>query len=80
MIKTGPFSESLGRFYFKQIIAATEYIHNLNIAHLDLKLENMLLTVSDEVKLCDFGFARECEDGEYISDKKGTYGYMAPEV
>ncbi len=37
-----------------------QYIHRQNIAHRDLKLENILLTVDDPpiVKVADFGLAK----------------------
>jgi serine/threonine protein kinase len=50
---------------------------DLRIAHLDLKLENILLD-KQGVKLCDFGFS-ESTDSK-LSKKKGTIGYMAPEL
>jgi serine/threonine protein kinase len=34
--------ESDVRPIFKQILLAIDYLHNKNIAHLDLKLENIL--------------------------------------
>lgn len=40
---TGPLEEEIARFQFYQIAHATEYIHSLGYAHLDLKLENILL-------------------------------------
>lgn len=47
---------------FKQMVESVEYIHNKNVCHFDLSLENFLVNVkvrfvTDEiqVKLCDFG-------------------------
>ena len=65
-----PFSEEIVQYLMKQIVSAIKYIHNKNIIHRDLKLENILVNFNSEedkkninmlkskVKLIDFGFAR----------------------
>lgn len=35
--------------------AGVAHMHGKGIAHRDVKMENMLLTVKGEFKLCDFG-------------------------
>ena len=47
-------------------------------AHLDLKLENVLISNEGCLKLCDFGFAEEI--GYDCYKMVGTNSYMAPEV
>src|SRR5262249_1295916 len=53
--------------------------------HLDLKPENVMITLSGKVKICDFGIARQlpAEDGQADDAHwsfAGTPAYMAPEV
>jgi serine/threonine protein kinase len=75
--ETGRFSEDIARYIFKQIIDALDYVHNQGYNHRDIKPENILLDKDFNIKLADFGFATK----EAISHtRKGTYGYMAPEV
>lgn len=62
----------------RQIACALDYIHGLNIAHNDVKLENIVITKKD-VKLVDFGFARENCDKK-ITMICGTPNYMSPEL
>ena len=47
--------------YLSQLLSALETIHLLNVAHLDVKPENILLAgvAHPTVKLIDFGTARE---------------------
>lgn len=49
----------------------------MGYAHRDIKPENMLLDDNFNLKLVDFGFAtKEVES----TSRKGTFGYMAPEL
>ena len=42
---------------FLQIFDALEHLHNLNIVHRDLKLENIMIGPNNEILLVDFGAA-----------------------
>ena len=33
-------------------------VHCMNIVHLDIKLENILVSNENTIKICDFGFAK----------------------
>ena len=68
-LKEETFSEKLVQILMKQIIKGIKYLHNKNIFHRDIKLENILLHFENEedlnnlskkiVKIIDFGFAKE---------------------
>lgn len=80
---SGPFSEPLARYYFKQALEGLDYCHSNGIAHRDLKPENLLLDNNFKLKLADFGFAGPMagRDGSgYLQTKLGTTNYMAPEI
>lgn len=63
---------------FSKIVEGVTYLHDINIVHCDLKLENIVVN-KDKVKLVDFGFSRKEADKE--SDMiAGTPNYMSPEL
>lgn len=78
--KNGSISENNARIWFSQICEAMSYLHSLNIAHRDLKLENILLTKMMQIKLTDFGFAKCCTSSCLSETYCGTAAYAAPEI
>lgn len=84
------FTDESLRTILRKLFSALSYIHRLNIAHRDIKLDNIVLvnkieTSGDlnslDIRIIDFGLAkvlpsRRIKDRE----KTGTYTHMAPEV
>ncbi|CAH1185537.1 unnamed protein product [Phyllotreta striolata] len=67
----------------KQILEGVAYLHDNNIAHLDLKPQNLLLSEQDScdvIKLCDFGISKVLIPGVSVREIVGTVDYVAPEV
>ena len=65
----------------RQISSALQYAHNHGVIHRDLKLSNLFLTRTGEVKLGDFGIARDLDLSDLTAAGMtvGTHAYMAPE-
>ncbi|KAK9509597.1 hypothetical protein O3M35_006875 [Rhynocoris fuscipes] len=84
IVAKGELPEKVGRTWFHQLASAIYYLHNLNIAHRDIKCENILITKSYNVKLADFGFARYVCDGNGRHLLSNTYcgslAYASPEI
>ncbi|PVD26798.1 hypothetical protein C0Q70_14477 [Pomacea canaliculata] len=76
----GPIPEDKSRFMFKQICSAVSYLHSNNIAHRDLKCENLLLDYQNNIKMSDFGFARFFEETSMSKTFCGSAAYAAPEI
>jgi hypothetical protein len=66
------------KFIIKQIVNGLKYIHEQNIIHRDLKLQNIFISNDNNIKIGDFGLAINIYDVEY--EEVGTYGYIAPEI
>ena len=80
---SGAFSESVCKYYFKQMLHGLNYIHSQGFAHRDLKPENILLDSQYNVKLVDFGFVKDlagADNSGFMHSRVGTPGYMAPEI
>jgi serine/threonine protein kinase len=81
----GSYGETEARLCFQQLLEGVAYIHSHNIAHRDLKLENLLLERPGDIsriRIVDFGLAKG-KTGVSLLDMDtilGTPGYLAPEV
>lgn len=67
----------------RQILDGLIYLHSIDVAHLDIKPQNLVLTgefPDCDVKLCDFGISRYLSQGADIREILGTPDYVAPEV
>ena len=74
------FGEDFGRLIFAQLLDGLEAIHNSDIVHRDIKLENIMLSGNDyTLKYVDFGFSIEKSKG-YFTEFLGTPNYAAPEL
>jgi calcium/calmodulin-dependent protein kinase I len=83
IIEKRTFSEKEARDATRCLLEALQYMHQKRVAHRDLKPENLLLPSRDahtNIKLADFGFARELTSANAFRTLCGTPGYLAPEV
>ena len=67
----------------KQICLGIKEIHEKKIVHRDLKPENIFLNEKMELKIGDFGIAKEFSSNKEFSltqNQRGSLYYMAPEI
>ena len=73
------FRENFGSLIFSKLLDDLEAIHNLNICHRDIKLNNFVLGENGYVlKYIDFGMATENKG--VLKNYLGTPFYVAPEI
>jgi len=67
-------------FYTAQISIALGYLHMKDIAHRDMKLENILIDQDGYLKIIDYGLAKMLNDDQEATSFCGTPEYLAPEM
>ncbi len=78
--KFSPFSEEVALYILRELCIALQVCHQQGYYHRDLKPENILITPSGEIKLIDFGVARDMDTKRTLPGTVlGTVDYMAPE-
>lgn len=80
--------EPTARKYFTQLVEGLKFLHVHHVAHLDIKLENLVLDRHMDLKIIDFGMSLRVPDAEHdekaggplYTKRVGTPQWMPPEV
>lgn len=79
--------EAQAKIWFAQLVSGVKYIHDMEIAHRDLKLSNLLLDMKQNIRITDFGFStpnisweEEIPNSGWpkVTDYRGSLCYMSP--
>ncbi|XP_051737569.1 uncharacterized protein LOC127505789 [Ctenopharyngodon idella] len=83
----GRLSEELALYYHSQVLQALKHLHSRRVVHLDVKVDNVLLSEDGrQCFLCDFGLSETLNQGGYSIKTfrgnilRGTESHMPPEV
>ncbi|WP_422724023.1 serine/threonine-protein kinase [Hyalangium rubrum] len=81
LIKDGPLPADVAAVVGARIASALDHAHFRHIIHRDLKPANVMLTKAGEVKLMDFGIAKDVDLAALTQQGMavGTPAYMSPE-
>ena len=74
-------SDTVLRYYTRQIINGLETLNKNNYVHFDIKPENILITNNLILKLSDFSISKKFDEKDLTEYKipGGTLGYLTPE-
>ncbi|CEP15490.1 hypothetical protein [Parasitella parasitica] len=80
IIKNGKLREKQARKFARQIVSALDYCHRNSIVHRDLKIENILITQSEQLKIIDFGLSNVYSPTQQLNTFCGSLYFAAPEL
>lgn len=81
MCNHGAMPQKLARTLFHQFVDGLEHMHSQRVAHMDLKLENLLISEDFTLKITDFDLSMKIGEETFSKHTgRGTSGYRAPEV
>ena len=80
IISHGRLRERVARKFSRQIGSALEYCHRNNVVHRDLKIENILISHTGNIKIIDFGLSNLYNPSSHLSTFCGSLYFAAPEL
>ncbi|RKP02064.1 hypothetical protein CXG81DRAFT_11257, partial [Caulochytrium protostelioides] len=76
-----PFSEAEAHNWFTQMLLGIEYIHEHEIAHRDIKPDNLLVSRDGRLKIADFGVSEIFIKGhDRLVKSAGSPAFFSPEL
>lgn len=80
IISHGKLKEKQARKFARQIASALDYCHRNNIVHRDLKIENILISKTGDIKIIDFGLSNLYSPKSQLKTFCGSLYFAAPEL
>ncbi|KAJ6558293.1 hypothetical protein B0H19DRAFT_1070820 [Mycena capillaripes] len=80
IISHGRLRERVARKFARQIASALDYCHRNNVVHRDLKIENILISQTGNIKIIDFGLSNLYDPVAHLSTFCGSLYFAAPEL
>ncbi|KAK0617419.1 kinase-like domain-containing protein [Immersiella caudata] len=82
IISHGKLKEKQARKFARQIASAVDYCHRNSIVHRDLKIENILISKTGDIKIIDFGLSNlfSPDEDRRLKTYCGSLYFAAPEL
>jgi len=80
IISHGRLKEKQARKFGRQIASALDYCHRNSIVHRDLKIENILISKTGDIKIIDFGLSNLFSPRAHLKTFCGSLYFAAPEL
>lgn len=80
IISHGRLKEKQARKFGRQIASALDYCHRNSIVHRDLKIENILISKTGDIKIIDFGLSNLFSPRNLLKTFCGSLYFAAPEL
>ncbi|KIW91255.1 uncharacterized protein Z519_08151 [Cladophialophora bantiana CBS 173.52] len=80
IIAHGRLKEKQARKFARQIASALDYCHRNSIVHRDLKIENILISKTGDIKIIDFGLSNLYSPRSLLKTFCGSLYFAAPEL
>ena len=80
IISHGRLKEKQARKFGRQIASALDYCHRNSIVHRDLKIENILISKTGDIKIIDFGLSNLFSPRTQLKTFCGSLYFAAPEL
>ncbi|KAJ3875360.1 CAMK/CAMKL/Kin1 protein kinase [Lentinula edodes] len=80
IISHGRLRERVARKFARQIGSALDYCHRNNVVHRDLKIENILISQTGNIKIIDFGLSNLYDPANHLATFCGSLYFAAPEL
>ncbi|KAI9722803.1 MAG: serine/threonine-protein kinase KIN2 [Chrysothrix sp. TS-e1954] len=80
IISHGRLKEKPARKFARQIASALDYCHRNSVVHRDLKIENILISKTGDIKIIDFGLSNLFSPRSQLKTFCGSLYFAAPEL